>query len=426
MLESDQVAMPPARGRSPTRLDAVRRRIAAAAHGARAIPADIRLVAVSKTFRRGRRPRGRSRRPARLRREPRAGRPRQRSTRCATSALEWHLIGHLQSNKARKAVAAFHMDSSRVDSVELLRKLDAGARGRWRAAANSRPGRSRARGDEVRRRRAAPSRDLVHAALDAAALDLRGLMIVPPFPTDPEDSRPWFRRCASCATPRGRAASPPRGSRELSMGMSHDFEVAIDEGATMVRVGTAIFGTGRTAPPAGPSMSAQRDTPTLLIEHLDQLYTCAGPAPRAGARQGDVSPIADGAVAGRRRPYRRRRHDGGGPRGDHARAAGRRRSTAAAIRSCPGFVDGTHARRLRRRSARRTCGAGSAARRTRRSRRPAAAFCRRCEPRARPAKTRSPRRREAGSPRCSPAARRRAKPRAGTASTPRPNCACCA
>ena len=106
--------------------------------------------------------------------------------------LEWHLIGHLQSNKAKKAVAAFAWIHS-IDSLELLRKVDAAA-----VEAGVRPHiliqvdlaheTTKHGVDE------AGLADLVSAALDARAVRLRGLMIVPPFPDEPEDSRPWFRR----------------------------------------------------------------------------------------------------------------------------------------------------------------------------------------------------------------------------------------
>ena len=93
-------------------------------------------------------------------------------------------------------------------------------------------------------------RDLVRAALDARAVDLRGLMIVPPFPTIPKTRGRGSGSCASCATRSSPAACPADRLAELSMGMSHDFEVAIEEGATMVRVGTAIFGRRAPPPPA--------------------------------------------------------------------------------------------------------------------------------------------------------------------------------
>ena len=130
-----------------------------------------------------------------------------------------------------------------VDSVDLLRRLDAAA-----ADAAPRPdaasaGRSRRRGDEVRRRPNEACRRSRDAAQAAARRVLIGLMLLPPWFDDPEQARPYFRAAARAARPRwSKAASTARAWRELSMGMSHDFEVAIQEGATLVRVGTAIFG----------------------------------------------------------------------------------------------------------------------------------------------------------------------------------------
>jgi uncharacterized pyridoxal phosphate-containing UPF0001 family protein len=96
------------------------------------------------------------------------------------------------------------------------------------------------------------ARDLVAAALDARAVRLRGLMIVPPFPEQPEDSRPWFRRLRELRDALVAGGVPADRLAELSMGMSHDFEVAIEEGATLVRIGTAIFGARtRQAPERG-------------------------------------------------------------------------------------------------------------------------------------------------------------------------------
>jgi pyridoxal phosphate enzyme (YggS family) len=160
----------------------------------------------------------------------------------------WHLIGSLQSNKAKKAAAAFQWIHS-VDRVELVGKLDAGAR-----EAGTRPKVlvqvNLAQEAQKHGAEEAAASELVKACLDAAALDLRGLMIVPPFPDNPEDSRPWFRRLRELRDALVAAGAPGDRLRELSMGMSHDFEVAIDEGATIVRVGTAIF--GRRTPPAAP------------------------------------------------------------------------------------------------------------------------------------------------------------------------------
>ena len=90
--------------------------------------------------------------------------------------------------------------------------------------------------------------DLAKAALEARAADLRGLMIVPPIPENPEDSRPWFKQLVALRDRLVSAGIPRERLAQLSMGMSHDFEIAVEEGATMVRVGTAIFGR-RTPPP---------------------------------------------------------------------------------------------------------------------------------------------------------------------------------
>jgi len=226
-------------------LDAVRRRLSAAAHRAHRQPEDIQLVAVSKTFG-----------PDLVRDAVAAGQRRFGENRVQEGldkidalrdlGLDWHLIGHLQSNKARKAAEAFAWIES-VDSLDLLKKLDQAA-----VAAGTRPTilvqvdlahEATKFGADERE-----AGDLVRAALDARTLTLAGLMTVPPFPTDPEDSRPWFRRLREVRD--GLVASGVPASRltQLSMGMSHDFEVAIEEGATIVRVGTAIFGRRARVP----------------------------------------------------------------------------------------------------------------------------------------------------------------------------------
>jgi PLP dependent protein len=235
--------MPP-RAVIADQMDAVRRRIAAAARRGDRDPSTLQLVAVSKTF------------PATDVREAAESGQRhfgenrvqeglEKIDALRDLALAWHLIGHLQSNKARKAAAAFQWIES-VDSVDLLRRLDAGARD-----AGVRPKilvqvdlahEASKFGADV-----SAVRDLANAALDAAALDLRGLMIVPPFPTRPEDSRPWFQKLREVRDALVAGGIPAARLGELSMGMSHDFEIAIEEGATMVRVGTAIFGK-RTVP----------------------------------------------------------------------------------------------------------------------------------------------------------------------------------
>jgi PLP dependent protein len=221
------------------RLASVRRRIDAAAERAHRAPSDVQLIAVSKTFSAedvraaaaaGQRDFG----------ENRVQEGLEKIQALESLGLSWHLIGHLQSNKARKAAAAFAWIES-IDNRDLLTRLDAAA-----AELGVRPqvlvqvdlAQEPTKHGVVE----TSVRDLVNAAVDARAVVLHGLMIVPPFPSEPEDSRPWFRRLRELRDGLVSEGAPGDRLKELSMGMSHDFEVAIEEGATMIRVGTAIFG----------------------------------------------------------------------------------------------------------------------------------------------------------------------------------------
>jgi pyridoxal phosphate enzyme (YggS family) len=227
-------------------LQNVRRRIDAAAHRSHRSPADVRLIAVSKTHpasavieaaRAGQIDFGENRVQEGL---TKIGETRLRQGFGEAYGLEWHLIGHLQTNKAKKAAVGFAWIHS-VDSVELIQKLDAAA-----LVGGTRPKillqldlareatKSGAQLSEV------PS--LIAAARSARAVQLAGLMIVPPIVENPEDARPWFRQLRDIRDTLVTAGTPASSLKELSMGMSHDFEVAIEEGATMVRVGSAIFG----------------------------------------------------------------------------------------------------------------------------------------------------------------------------------------
>jgi pyridoxal phosphate enzyme (YggS family) len=227
-----------------TRLERVRRRIDAAARRAGRSPASITLVAVSKTYGAD------AVRAAHAAGQRVFGENRVQEAVAKIDALrdldlEWHLIGHLQTNKAKKAAAACAWIES-VDRVELLQKLD---------AASAELGVRRSillqvdLAHEATKHGAGTSdlRPLVDAALASRALDLRGLMLVPPIPARAEDSRVWFRRLRDLRDGLVAGGVPAARLAELSMGMSHDFEVAIEEGATMVRVGSAIFGA---RPPA--------------------------------------------------------------------------------------------------------------------------------------------------------------------------------
>jgi PLP dependent protein len=155
---------------------------------------------------------------------------------------EWHMIGHLQSNKSAKAVELFgHIDS--VDSVRLAQKLNAAA---------SQLGKKISVlieiniGGEQAKNGVAPDsaelENLLNTAPEFSSLEFRGLMTVPPYNNDPEQSRSYFRRMRELFEHIAKRTLPTVQMDVLSMGMSHDFEVAIEEGSTCVRIGTAIFG----------------------------------------------------------------------------------------------------------------------------------------------------------------------------------------
>jgi pyridoxal phosphate enzyme (YggS family) len=154
--------------------------------------------------------------------------------------VEWHLIGHLQSNKARRAVELFDAIQS-IDSLRLAERLDdllgeSGKRMPVLIEVNL--------GDEASKSgiSAREALSLCEQMLKFANLELRGLMAVPPFLDKPEDVRPFFRRLRELHDEARRVGIVGEKFTELSMGMSHDFEVAIEEGATLVRIGTALFG----------------------------------------------------------------------------------------------------------------------------------------------------------------------------------------
>jgi pyridoxal phosphate enzyme (YggS family) len=220
------------------RLADVRARIARAADRAGRDPATIRLVAVSKTF-----PIDCIRAAADAGQidfgENKVQEALLKMDQTADLRVRWHLIGHLQSNKARKA-ARFDIVQS-IDDASLIQKLDEAAEAARRrldllvqvdlAGEVTKHG---AREDELMA--------IFDAARSARACRCMGLMTLPPAVDDPETARPYFRALREVRErllARGVDASM---LQELSMGMSHDFEVAVEEGATMVRVGTAIFG----------------------------------------------------------------------------------------------------------------------------------------------------------------------------------------
>lgn len=153
----------------------------------------------------------------------------------------WHLIGHLQSNKAARAAKLFHSIDS-VDDFTLAQRLDrarseAGATGKLRVLIEIHIAKEEAKsGAEVEE-----LPELGEKIATLPMLEFEGLMCIPPFADDAEQARPYFRRLRELRD--GLAKKLGRDLPVLSMGMSHDFEVAIEEGATEVRVGTALFGT---------------------------------------------------------------------------------------------------------------------------------------------------------------------------------------
>lgn len=221
------------------RVGAVRERIAAAAARAGRDPAAVTLVAVSKAFP-----------PGAIRAAAAAGVTDIGENRVQEAipkieaigpAVRWHLVGHLQTNKAGKAVRHFDWIQS-LDSLRLAEALEKGAEAVGRDAAlvlvevNL--------GEEAGKTgvREADLFPLLRALAPFRRVRVEGLMAIPPFVEDAEAVRPAFARLRVLAEKARAEGLPHVRMTHLSMGMSHDFEVAVQEGATMVRVGTAIFG----------------------------------------------------------------------------------------------------------------------------------------------------------------------------------------
>ena len=220
----------------------VRERLMRAAERAGRDPSTIRLVAVSKTF-----PETHVRAAASAgvtelgeNRVQEALRKMEAIDDAGDLGIAWHLIGHLQSNKARKAAAAFAWIHS-VDRVDLLTRLEQAA-----IDVGTRPnllvqvdlaGEAAKHGVPVD-----DARQILEVARGCITVRMRGLMVIPPWSQDSERTRPFFRRLRQLRDELVEDGVDPGILGELSMGMSNDFEVAIEEGATIVRVGTAIFG----------------------------------------------------------------------------------------------------------------------------------------------------------------------------------------
>ena len=224
------------------RVEEVRRRIESSAGRAGRDPREVTLVAVSKTH------------PAALVREAVAaglsdfGENRVQEAEGKIEELKreappvrWHLIGHLQANKARRAVRLFDLIHS-VDSPSLAERLERVCAEVGRTELDvllqidlaGEETKSGAVEDEL------PA--LVESLKSCSRVRCRGLMLLPPFFEDAERARPYFRRLRALRDELSARGVFGDGDGKLSMGMSHDFEAAVEEGATLVRVGTAIFG----------------------------------------------------------------------------------------------------------------------------------------------------------------------------------------
>ena len=220
----------------------VREQIDAAARRAHRSSTDIELMAVTKVVS-----------PDQIRKAYAAGirafgenRVQEFAGKCEAlrdlPAAQWHMIGHLQSNKASRAVELFDAVDS-LDSVRLAHKLNSAAKEldkKLPVLIEINVG-----GEQAKSGIAPDSPELdqlLSSAPELASLEFRGLMAVPPYSDDPDHSRPYFQRMRELFEVISRRQLPAIRMAVLSMGMSHDFEIAIEEGSTCVRIGTAIFG----------------------------------------------------------------------------------------------------------------------------------------------------------------------------------------
>ena len=211
-------------------INLIRQRISAAAERVGRDPAEVTLIAVSKAIE------PESVEAALAAGQTLFGESKIQEARAKIPLISgharWHLVGHLQTNKARDAVTLFELIHS-VDSLKLAVELDKCA---------ERAGKTQAILLEINVSGEASKFGLKPDVLESTVadinkltrLEIQGLMTIAPFAEETERARPYFRRL--------RELRDALGLRELSMGMTHDFEVAIEEGATMVRIGTAIFG----------------------------------------------------------------------------------------------------------------------------------------------------------------------------------------
>lgn len=229
-----------------TRLAVVRAQITGAANACGRSPQEVTLIAISKTH-----PTSAIKQLIELGGadigENRVQEAEDKITEIGRDKARWHLVGHLQANKAKRAVNLFDVIHS-LDSMDLARRLDrlCVEEGRENLSVLIQVDLGHEETKSGIDESLLP--ELVEGVEQLKRLRLIGLMTLPPFFDNPEDSRPFFRRLRELRDElAGRGAFGDQKG-ELSMGMSHDFAVAIEEGATMVRVGTAIFGAREKKP----------------------------------------------------------------------------------------------------------------------------------------------------------------------------------
>jgi pyridoxal phosphate enzyme (YggS family) len=240
LLSFPMAPVDPAQDPLAARLTGVRARISAAAKNCGRAADEVKLIAISKTH------------PASVIKrviefgaldigENRVQEAEGKIVEVGRDAARWHLVGHLQANKARRAVSLFDVIHS-LDSLDLARRLDRlcheEGREKLRVLIQVDLGHEETKSgiDE------SEFTHLVEGLGPLSRLEFTGLMTLPPFFDNPEQSRPFFRRLRELRDELAGRGAFGSGNGELSMGMTNDFEVAIEEGSTMVRVGTAIFG----------------------------------------------------------------------------------------------------------------------------------------------------------------------------------------
>jgi Predicted enzyme with a TIM-barrel fold len=230
----------PAEDQLAARFKHVRAQVAAATQRCGRSPDEVKLIAISKTH-----PASAITKLIELGAtdvgENRVQEAGAKITEVGRDKVRWHLVGHLQANKARRAVTLFDVIHS-LDSIDLAQRLDRLCQEKQRESLSVLIQVDLGHEETKSGVDEAKLEELVETVKSLPRLELIGLMTLPPFFDDAEHSRPFFRRLRELRDELGSRGVFGDRKGELSMGMTHDFAVAIEEGATMVRIGTAIFG----------------------------------------------------------------------------------------------------------------------------------------------------------------------------------------